>query len=80
MSTIMTIPPVVPPDGPTPAMPLFPDYGDHRIVFRGVSWETYESLSRARNKENRVRLAYDGRDLEIMTIGNLQRISGVCSF
>jgi Uma2 family endonuclease len=44
---------------------------DQRTVFRGVGWETYESLSRAQGEGDHVRLAYDGKDLEIMTTSNL---------
>jgi hypothetical protein len=36
-----------------------------------VSWETDRSLSRAQGEGDHVRLAYDGRDLEIMTTGNV---------
>ncbi len=49
-------------------------HGDHRIVFPGVGWETYESLSRAQGEGNHVRLAYDGKDLEIMTTGYVHEI------
>jgi Uma2 family endonuclease len=59
MSTIATI--------PAPARPG----GDRRTVYRGVSWETYRSLSAAITEGQRTRLAYDGRDLEIMTTGNV---------
>jgi Uma2 family endonuclease len=59
MSTIATI--------PTPALPS----GDQRAVFRGASWEAYRSLSAANTEGRRTRLAYDGRDLEIMTTGNV---------
>ena len=71
MSTITTGPPSIPPGGPeSPAGPIKP-HGDWRMVFRGVTWETYESLSRAQGEGNHVRLAYDGKDLEIMTTSNL---------
>ena len=36
-----------------------------------MSWEVYLALSDARGEGGNVRLAYDGKDLEIMTIGNL---------
>jgi hypothetical protein len=52
---------------PAPAPPC----GDQRQVFRGVSWQVYDGLSEARGEGDHVRLAYDGRDLEIMTTGNL---------
>jgi Uma2 family endonuclease len=42
-----------------------------RIVFRGVSRDAYESLSRAMSEGEHVRLAYDGEDLEIMVTSNL---------
>ena len=71
MSAITTIPtPVLPGDSASPS-PLVPAYGDHRIVFRGVSWEAYLSLSQAQGEGDHVRLAYDGEDLEIMTTGNI---------
>ena len=70
MSTITTPPPTVPIDpGLAPAPP--PPHGDRRIVFREASWEAYLSLSQAYSEEEHIRLAYDGKDLEIMTTGNL---------
>jgi Uma2 family endonuclease len=54
-----------------PPRPPMPGSGDRRTVFRGVGWETYRSLSRALGEGDHVRLAYDGRDLEVMTTGNL---------
>jgi Uma2 family endonuclease len=71
MSTIATIPPEAPPGDLASAPAFVPPHGDHRIVFRGVSRETYRSLSRARRDGDRVRLAYDGKDLEIMTTSNV---------
>ena len=61
------------PGDPAPP-PLVPAYGDHRTVFRGVSWETYQSLSRAQGEGDHVRLAYDGKDLEIMTTGYVHEV------
>jgi Uma2 family endonuclease len=52
-----------------PSLPPSPIHGDHRIVFRGVGWHVYESLREAPNEGQHVRLAYDGKDLEIMTTG-----------
>ena len=65
---ITTVPPSITtePDS-TPSSCALP--GDQRIVFRGVSWETYESLSLAQGEGDHVRLAYDGKNLEIMTTG-----------
>jgi Uma2 family endonuclease len=73
MSSIATIPPMMPID-PGPPDPPSPASGDRRTVFRGVSWETYESLSRAQGEGDHARLAYDGKDLEIMTTGYLHEI------
>ncbi len=56
---------------PASAPPLVPDYGDHRTIFRGVPWEVYVALSDAAIEGEHVRLAYDGKDLEIMTTGNV---------
>jgi Uma2 family endonuclease len=71
MSTTAMIPPPALPGGPASAQGPIPPHGDHRTVFRGVGWETYESLSRAQGEGDHVRLAYDGKDLEIMTTSNL---------
>jgi Uma2 family endonuclease len=71
MSTIATIPPSAPPGDPASTPAPAPIRGDLRTVFRGVGWETYESLSQAQSEGEHVRLAYDGRDLEIMTTGYL---------
>ena len=70
MSAITTTPPTMPTDPGLAHAPL-PTFGDHRTVFRGVSWEAYRSLSQANTEGEHVRLAYDGNDLEIMTTGNL---------
>ena len=43
----------------------------HRTVFRGVSRAVYESLSEANSEGQNVRLAYDGKDLEIRVTSNL---------
>jgi Putative restriction endonuclease len=42
--------------------------GDQRMVFRGVDWHTYHSLSEATGDGQHVRLAYDGKDLEIIMV------------
>jgi Uma2 family endonuclease len=59
MSTIATMPP------PAPAR------GDHRTVHRGVGWDVYRALSEAQGEGDHFRLAYDGKDLEIVTTSNL---------
>ena len=42
---------------------------DQRIVIRGLSWELYDRLSDAIGERQHVYLAYDGKDLELMTKG-----------
>lgn len=54
MSTITTIP--------------APPRGERRQIFR-VGWGVYKAMCEGREERSPVRLAYDGRDLEIMTIG-----------
>jgi Uma2 family endonuclease len=48
-----------------------PIAGDQRIVIRGVGRHVYQCLSRAIGEGQHVRLAYDGKDLELMTTGHL---------
>jgi Uma2 family endonuclease len=43
--------------------------GDQRIGIRDVSWSLYERLSEAIGENQHIRLAYDGKDLEIMVAG-----------
>jgi Uma2 family endonuclease len=74
MSMIASIPTPLLPGEAESAAPLFPPAGDHRVVFRGAEWEAYESLSRAQGEGNHTRLAYDGKDLEIMTTGYIHEI------
>jgi hypothetical protein len=50
------------------SLPLVPVHNDQRIVFRGVDWHTYHSLSKATDDGRHVRLAYDGKDLEIIMV------------
>jgi Uma2 family endonuclease len=52
-----------------PATPPRVIPGEQRIAIRGVSWEIYDRLSDAISEGQPVSLAYDGNDLEIMTIG-----------
>jgi Uma2 family endonuclease len=42
---------------------------DQRIAIRDVSWELYDRLSDAVGERQHVYLAYDGKDMEIMTKG-----------
>lgn len=44
--------------------------GEWRVVFRGVDWETYGKLVDSCPEGSPIKLAFDGRDLEIMTTGN----------
>ncbi len=77
-----TQPPVLPVDpapssgaaAPSPGAAVPPPVyapipGDQRIVIRGVDWDLYDRLSEAIGEDQHVRLAYDGKDLEIMTTG-----------
>jgi Uma2 family endonuclease len=57
--------------GPTSLDVSGPRQGDQRIVLRGVGWHIYDCLSDAIGEGQHVRLAYDGKDLEIMTTGYL---------
>jgi Uma2 family endonuclease len=43
--------------------------GDQRIAIRDISWDLYDALSEAIGDDQHVRLAFDGKDLEIMTSG-----------
>jgi Uma2 family endonuclease len=56
---------------PSPAAPesttTVPD--EERGVMRDVSWEFYDQLSDAIGEQSHIRMAYDGKDLEIMTLG-----------
>lgn len=47
---------------------------NERIVFRGVDWHTYNQLSESAGDDQRLHLIYDGKDLEIMVIGNVHEI------
>jgi len=49
------------------ATTLVPD--EERGVMRDVSWEFYDRLSDAVGEHSYIRMAYDGKDLEIMTLG-----------
>jgi Uma2 family endonuclease len=48
--------------------------GEWRVVFRGVDWETYSKLIDSCREGSPIKLAFDGRDLEIMTTGNQHEI------
>jgi len=71
MSTITPTQALTIPAEPGSALPLVPIQGDQRTVFRGVDWHTYNSLCEATGEGQHVRLAYDGKDLEIMVTSNV---------
>ncbi len=56
---------------PSPAVPIetttIPD--EERGVMRDVSWEFYDQVSDAIGEQSHIRVAYDGKDMEIMTLG-----------
>jgi hypothetical protein len=56
---------------PTTSRPTVVLAGDQRITIRGLEWDLYDRLSDAIGEGQHVRLAYDGKDLEIMTTGRL---------
>jgi Uma2 family endonuclease len=49
---------------------------NERVVVRGVDWAYYERLLEVVGVHSRIRLAYDGRDLEIMSPGALHEAVG----
>jgi Uma2 family endonuclease len=63
MSTITSLPrsPVAPPSRGTDSV-----LDNQRIVVRGVGWHVYRGLSDAVGEGQHIRLAYDGKDLELM--------------
>lgn len=74
MSTTTSIPTAALPVDTASVALIGSFHGDRRFLFPGVGWETYESLSRAQGEGNHIRLAYDGKDLEIMTTGYIHEI------
>jgi hypothetical protein len=63
------------PEVPSPPEAFLPPVGgDQRIVFRGVDWHTYTQLSESLGDDQHVHLIHDGKDLEIMVIGNIHDI------
>ena len=73
MSTITSpsrpAPAPTPPIAPLPAQGAAVIVGEQRIAIRDVSWDLYDRLSDAIGEGQHVYVAYDGRDLEIMTTG-----------
>jgi Putative restriction endonuclease len=68
MSNLAPTPSMVLPRRPAP-VPI--ESGDQRIVIRGVDRELYNRLDEAIGEGQHVRLAYDGKDLELMTTGHI---------
>jgi Uma2 family endonuclease len=67
MSTLTTTPPTATAWYQVPA--TFP--GDQRIVIRGVDPDLYNRIDEAIGEGQHVRVAYDGKDLELMTTSDL---------
>ncbi len=42
---------------------------DTRVVFHNVTWEAYENLVDALGERDNCRVAFDGKDIEMMTLG-----------
>jgi len=71
MSTIAPTQPTASADDAGPSLAFVPSGGDQRTVFRGVGRHIYDALSEALTEGQHVRLAYDGKDLEIMVTSNV---------
>ena len=71
MSTTTTIPrpPVVP--SVTPVVPM-----EERGVVRDVSWNFYDRLTDAIGERSSIRVAFDGKDVEIMVLGPVHESLG----
>jgi Uma2 family endonuclease len=70
MSAITTRPrPLSTPPSPVRTSEVAP--GERRILIRGLSWDLYDRLSDEIGEGQHIRLAFDGRNLEIMTTGVL---------
>jgi Uma2 family endonuclease len=54
---------------PPAAMETTAVLDEERGVMRGVSWEFYDRLTDAIGERGDIRIAYDGKDMEIMTLG-----------
>jgi Uma2 family endonuclease len=67
-------PSVGPSSGPT-------DLSERRGVMRGVAWELYDRLTNAINDRPSIKVAFDGKDMEIMVTGgkheSLGRLTGL---
>lgn len=54
---------------PSPARMLDGLPPDTRVVIADVPWEFYDQFSDADDERRNLRMAYDGRDIELMTMG-----------
>jgi Uma2 family endonuclease len=64
MSTITRQPPSPAAPIPTSGVP-----GEERGVMRDVSYDLYDLLSNSLSEHTPIRLAYDGKDIEVMVVG-----------
>jgi hypothetical protein len=71
MSTIAPTESMTLPTTPESLPPLVPVQGEQRIVIRDVGRDAYQRLSEAIGERQHIRLAYDGKDLEIMVTTNV---------
>jgi Uma2 family endonuclease len=69
MSTIAN--PPRPEKAPRQPAAAVTDFGDQRIVIRGVGRHVYDVMDEAIGEGQHIRLAYDGKDLELMTTSHL---------
>src|SRR5262249_55048338 len=67
MTVMTTTPPAIAPEPRAPE--LLP--GDQRIVIRGVDADLYNRIDEAIGEGQHVHVAYDGKDLELMTTSDL---------
>lgn len=74
MSTVAPSQPMTLPAGPSSSLSCVPASGDQQIVFRGVDWHTYNQLSESLSEGQHVHLIYDGKDMEILVIGNAHEL------
>ena len=68
MATVTQPAKVLPPPSTRARIPAA-GAGEQRIVIRGVSWDLYDRLSDAVGEGQHVYVAYDGKDMELMTTG-----------
>jgi Uma2 family endonuclease len=64
MSTAKALKPL---PSPTRLLDGFPP--DTRVVIHGVTWDAYENLMDALGERENCRVAFDGKDIEMMTLG-----------